>query len=143
MENIIEDSSVPLEYTKKKPRDIMKEGHLDQPISVIMTQDVWVRTFMHECCVIYGVPCVADECMSKTDRFQYAFGLMSISTSMRRMPDVWKGLYGKVEPKEAAWEFCRRFYEKFNKMIIPTTSEELEVASKLIPTIIKKKSVKE
>ena len=143
MENIIKDSNVPLKYTKKKPRKLTNAGHLDQPISVIMMQDVWVRAFIHECCILYGMPCVANICISKTDRFQYAFGLMSVSTSMRRLPDVWKGMYAKVEPKEAAWEFSRRFYEKFNKMIIPTSSEELEMASKIIPTLMKKKSVKE
>ena len=96
MENIIEERSVSLEYIKKKPKDIMKEGHLDQPISVIMTQDVWVRTFMHECCDLYGMPCVAGVCMSKTDRFKYAFSLMSVSTSMRRMDDVWKSIFRKI-----------------------------------------------
>ena len=120
----------------------MKDDYLDQAISVIMNEDVWVRTFIHECCVLYGMPCVSQECMSKQDRFQYAFALMSVSTSMRRMSDVWKSLYKKVNPKDAAWEFSRRFYEKHGKMIIPSSSEEMDMAAKLLPTLMKKKDIK-
>ena len=142
MENINESRAGSLGNSIEKDI-VMREGYLDQPISVLMEQDVWVRTFMHECCRIFGAPCVSAECLSKTDRFLYTFALMGISTSMRRLSSVWKGMYKKVEPKDAAWEFCRRYYEKYKSMVVPDSSDEVATVAKLIPKLIKKKSVKE
>lgn len=143
MENIIESTTGSLDIPKAKDLENVRDGHLDQPISVLMEQDVWVRAFIHECCLVFGAPCVSSVCLSKADRFLYTFALISVSTSMRRLSSVWKGLYKKVEPKDAAWEFCRRYYEKFNTMVIPDASDGPTIASKVIPKLIKKKSVKD
>ena len=122
-------------------KEKMQEKLLDQPISVMMTQNLWVRQFIHECCILYGMPCVSELCLTKEDRFKYAFALMNISTGMRRFGSIWKPMHEKIEPKDAAWEFCRRFYEKTGKMLVPDSTEDIESAARLIPKLIKKKSV--
>ena len=95
MENINESITGSLGNSIEKDI-VMREGYLDQPISVLMEQDVWVRTFMHECCRIFGAPCVSAECLSKTDRFLYTFALMGISTSMRRLSSAGKACTRKL-----------------------------------------------
>jgi hypothetical protein len=143
MVNIVENLRDLLGRKGRVHRKKMKEGHLERPISVMMAEDVWVRRFMHECCLIFGMPCVAEECLTKTDRFKYAFSLMSVSTSMRRMAPTWKGMYKKMKPKEAAWEFNRRYFEKYGIMVIPSTSDDMDAASKVLPHLISKKGVQD
>ena len=52
-------------------------------------------------------------------------------------------MHEKIDPKDAAWEFCRRFHEITGKMLVPDSSEEIEMATKLIPKLINKKSVQQ
>ena len=142
MENIVEVETKPQRENVQKSKS-MKEDLLSQPISVMMAQNLWVRQFIHECCLLFGMPCVSGECMSKTDRFKYAFGLMNVSTGMRRFSHIWIPMHEKIDPKDAAWEFCRRFHEITGKMLVPDSSEEIEMATKLIPKLINKKSVQQ
>ncbi len=105
-------------------------------LTYAFVNDVWVRAFVHECADIFGVPILSNLCVSATDRYMYTMGLMSITGAMRRMNDVWKGMHSKVEPKDAAWEFCRRFYEKYGSHVVDTSMED---DLKMLPMLAKKK----
>ena len=140
MENIVA-TQTNVQNKSVVSKEKMQDSLLDQPISVIMTQNLWVRQFMHECCALFGMPCVKEQCMTKEDRFKYAFSLMSVSTGMRRFGGIWKPMHERIDPKDAAWEFCRRFYEKTGNMLIPNSSEEIAEAARLIPKLMTKKGV--
>lgn len=97
--------------------------------------DVWVRAFVHECIELFGFPATSSTCMSSKDKFFYTFSLMGVTSAMRRMPETWRGMHEKVEPDAAAWEFCRRFYEKYGHHVI---NREDEVGVKALPGLLKK-----
>ena len=84
----------------------------------MFTNDLWVRRFVLDCADIFGLPSTQDACVSSKDKFMFAFGLMSITQAMRRMDSTWRGMHKKVNTKDAAWEFCRRFYEKYGELVI-------------------------
>jgi hypothetical protein len=88
------------------------------PLGFLIENDVWVREFVHECCILFGMPCTLSECLTKSERYMYTFALMSVTAGMRRMDDVWRGMYKKVKPKVAAMEFARRFNSKYDKMLV-------------------------
>lgn len=85
----------------------------------MFTNDLWVRKFVLDCAELFGLPTTSKGCASKKDRFLFAYGLMSITGAMRRMDSTWRAMYKKkVDPKDAAWEFCRRFFEKYGEMVV-------------------------
>ena len=102
-----------------------KDNIPDKPktIRMLLEDDIWVRKFVDAMCDLYGMPCSSRGLQSQTERFMYAFALISVTTSMRRMENTWRGLHGKVKPADAAWEFARRYHEKYKTMVIPQPSE--------------------
>jgi len=89
-------------------------------IGDLYSNDRWVRAFMDECLLLWGLPCSSLGCMSQKDRTMFAWGMLHMTHAMKSRRDVWKGMRAKVEPKEAAWEFTRRFYEETNgESLIP------------------------
>ena len=107
----------------------------DKPKTVqqLLENDIWVRKFVNALCDLYGLPCSSRGLQSATERFMYAFALISITTSMRRMDTTWRGMHSKVEPGDAAWEFARRFHEKYGTMVIPDPTE-FNKTSKILMT---------
>ena len=83
-------------------------GHLGD----LYTNDRWVRAFMDECFLLWGLPCSSLACMSQKDRTLFAWGMLHLTHAMKRNTDIWYGMREKIEPPLAAWEFSRRFYEK-------------------------------
>ena len=106
-------------------------------ITDLFMTDLWVRRFVLDCADIFGVPSTSKACLSSKDKFLFAYGLMNITTAMRRMDSTWRGMHKKVDPKDAAWEFCRRFYEKYGDQVIPNSSEDTNAG---IPIAVKKAS---
>ena len=104
-------------------------------ITDLFSTDLWVRKFVLDCADIFGIPSTAKGCMSSKDKFLFAFGLMHITTAMRRMDSTWRGMHKKVETKDAAWEFCRRFHEKYGDQVVPNSSEDTNAG---IPVVVKK-----
>ena len=93
----------------------------------LFMSDLWVRRFVLDCADLFGVPSTSQGCVSKKDRILFTYGLMSITGAMRRMEYVWKPMHNKIDPADAAWEFCRRFHEKYGEMVVtnPTPGEPL------------------
>jgi hypothetical protein len=111
--------------------NLVKKTIIPNSITDLYTNDVWVRTFIHECSDIFGVPTTSQTCYSKRDRFMYTYGLMCITSAMRRMDSTWRGMHKKVDAEQAAWEFCRRFHEKYNDLVVPDPSTGPGVAASL------------
>jgi len=100
----------------------------------MFSNDLWVRKFVLDCADIYGLPTTSQGCMSSKDKFLFAFGLMSITTAMRRMDEAWRGMHKKVDPKDAAWEFCRRFYDKYNEQVVSSPQQDVNAGLPLSVT---------
>lgn len=81
--------------------------------------DLWVRSFMDECFIMWGFPCSTLQCMSKTDRTMFAWGMMHLVQSLSKDKDIWWGMRDKIEPGKAAWEYSRRMYERTGLELIP------------------------
>lgn len=116
-------------YDRKAPNRMTpastQKNIIPGSLTHLFTTDVWVRSFVLDCADIFGVPSTSETCVSKKDRLLFAYGLMSITSAMRRLDYVWKPMHNKVDPKDAAWEFCRRFHDKFGEMVVtsPTPGE--------------------
>ena len=81
--------------------------------------DLWVRSFMDECFIMWGYPCSTLQCMSKTDRTMFAWGMMHLVQSLSKDKDIWWGMRDKIDPDKAAWEYSRRMYENTGLELIP------------------------
>ena len=104
----------------------------------MFSNDLWVRRFVLDCADIFGLPSTSNACMSSKDKFMFAFGIMNITTAMRRMDSTWRGMHKKINTKDAAWEFCRRFYEKYDELVVPSPQDNNSV-NRGIPMNIAKK----
>ena len=97
----------------------LKKQIIPGSLTHMFSNDVWVRKFVLDITEIFGLPSTSQTCTSKKDRYLFAFGLMSVTAAMRRMDSTWRAMYKKkVDPKDAAWEFCRRFFERYGAMVI-------------------------
>ncbi len=88
-------------------------------IGELYTNDIWVRSFMDECFIMWGFPHSTISCMSQTDRTMFAWGMLHLVQSLNHDKDIWFGMRDKIEPVKAAWEFSRRVYEKHGLEVIP------------------------
>ena len=90
----------------------------------LYSNDRWVRAFMDECLLMWGLPCSTLGCISHKDRTLFAWGMIHMTHAMKCHNDVWQGMRDKVIPKVAAWEFNRRFYDATDgETLIPSMPE--------------------
>ena len=80
--------------------------------------DVWVTKFVYELHDYYGLPSSAAACLSKPERMQFLWARIGIANAMNKFEDTWRGMRGKLEPKLAAEEFSRRFYDEYGKFVV-------------------------
>jgi len=96
------------------------KGHLGD----LYENDSWMRGFMDECLLLWGLPCSSLACMSQKDRTFFAWGMLHLTHALRKNSAIWKGMKDKIEPDAAAWEFARRFSELSDgEPLIPTLPE--------------------
>jgi hypothetical protein len=88
-------------------------------LSDMYESDAWVRAFMDECFIMWGLPCSTMACMSQKDRTLFAWGMLHITQSMSKDRDIWMGMKEKVLPSKAAWEYSRRFWTTTGMDLIP------------------------
>ncbi len=81
--------------------------------------DAWVRAFMDECFIMWGLPCSTMACMSQKDRTLFAWGMLHITQTMSNDRSTWMGMKDKIQPAKAAWEYSRRMWEKTGMVLIP------------------------
>jgi len=81
-------------------------------IGDLYEEDAWVRGFMDECFLMWGMPCSSIQCMSQTDRTMFAWGMLHLVQALTLDRDIWWGMRDKVDHAKAAWEFSRRLHEK-------------------------------
>ena len=80
--------------------------------------DIWVTKFVYELHDFFGMPCNPQECSSKSAKMQFLWARMGISNAMNKLEPTWRAMRGKVEPKIAAEEFVRRYYNEYEKLVI-------------------------
>ena len=80
--------------------------------------DVWVTKFVYELHDFFGMPSNPQECSSKSAKMQFLWARMGISNAMSKSESTWRAMRGKVDPKIAAEEFVRRYYNEYDKLVI-------------------------
>ena len=80
--------------------------------------DVWVTKFVYELHDFFGMPANPQECDSKSAKMQFLWARMGISNAMNKLESTWRAMRGKVDPKIAAEEFVRRYYNEYDKLVI-------------------------
>ncbi len=100
-------------------------------IGDLYENDPWVRGFMDECFLMWGLPCSSIQCITQTDRTMFAWGMLHLVQSLSIDKELWWGMREKVEPSKAAWEFSRRLFEKGMDLIPPLPSSPPENVKQL------------
>ena len=91
-------------------------------IGELYENDAWVRAFMDECFLMWGLPCSSIQCISQKDRTMFAWGMLHLVQALTIDKDIWWGMRDKIEPSKAAWEFSRRLWEN-GVDLIPSVPE--------------------
>ncbi len=110
----------------------MKKRTLPQGlIGDLYEEDAWVRGFMDECFLMWGMPCSSIQCITQTDRTMFAWGMLHLVQALTIDREVWWGMRDKVDPSKAAWEFSRRLFEKGIDLMPPMPGAMPENVKKL------------
>lgn len=80
--------------------------------------DPWTAVFICELYDLYGIAVSGPACMTKADKIQYLWATIGISNALSKEEPMWRAMRNRVQPKEAAEEFARRYYNLRNKMVI-------------------------
>ena len=83
--------------------------------------DPWVAAFVCELFCFYGTPVSSEACFSKSDKIQHLWARIGISNALYLEEPMWRAMKDRVDPKKAAEEFSRRFYNLRNKMVVEDT----------------------
>jgi len=110
--------------------DVYKEkgaGRSPGSVGDLYENDAWVRAFIDECFLMWGLPCSSLQCHSKAEKTMFAWGMLHLVSTLQTDPeDLWLTMRGKMEPDKAAWEYSRRFWERTGTNLMPGMPEPVE-----------------
>ena len=98
-----------------------KDDLEEKTIAELFQQDAWINQFMHEVYDSFGLPTSTQNCLNKSDKILFIFGMMSLVRAMKTH-ELWKELRSNgVNAKEAAYDYIKSYYDSTGNMLIDST----------------------
>jgi len=79
----------------------------------------WFRDFFFEIFEMYGYPVSLMACLNQRDRIMFSWATLHTMQALKQEPELWITLFEAGDPAIAADFFCRSFFEKRNRHMIP------------------------
>lgn len=96
---------------------------MNESLVELYTNDEWTREFMHSVYEMFGLPKSTENCLNKTDKILFVWGMMTLVQEMKRSNN-WLEMKKDLSPEDAALQFVKNHYEEKGHLLLASIVED-------------------